>query len=205
MDLLLFILGMLLFVGSLVYLVIALIKKTLAKKRFFTLIASGVVLMLVGLFMTSPETENAEREPAEKATQINSKTEGFKKEPELTEEEKSELEKAEDEAIAKEESIPREHKSALTKAEQYAKTMYMSKSGIYDQLVSEYGENFPPDAAQYAIDNIEWDWKENALKKAEQYAETMSMSNQAIYDQLISEHGEKFAPEEAQYAIDNLE
>jgi flagellar biosynthesis GTPase FlhF len=113
--------------------------------------------------------------------------------------------KADDEAKAKEESIPREHKSAFKKAETYAKSMHMSKEGIYDQLTSEYGENFPPEAAQYAIDNIVFDWKENALKKAQTYAEKMDMSNSAIYDQLVSEYGEKFTPEEAQYAIDNLE
>ncbi|PUB05901.1 host cell surface-exposed lipoprotein [Paenisporosarcina sp. OV554] len=82
--------------------------------------------------------------------------------------------------------------------------MHMSKAGIYDQLTSEHGENFPPEAAQFAIDNIVFDWKENALKKAQSYAETMNMSDSAIYDQLISEYGEKFTPEEAQYAIDNL-
>lgn len=82
--------------------------------------------------------------------------------------------------------------------------MNMSKKGIYEQLTSEYGENFPKEAAQYAIDNIVFDWKENALIKAQSYAETMSMSDSAIYDQLISEYGEKFTAEEAQYAIDNL-
>lgn len=105
---------------------------------------------------------------------------------------------------SKEDSVPREYKSALKKAETYAKTMHMSKAGIYDQLTSEYGESFPVEAAQYAIDNIVFDWKENALKKAETYAETMSMSDAAIYEQLISEYGEKFTPEEAQYAVDNL-
>lgn len=81
----------------------------------------------------------------------------------------------------------------------------MSKAGVYDQLTSEYGEKFPAEAAQYAIDNMEADWKQNTLKKAESYQETMSMSKSAIYDQLISEYGEKFTEEEAQYAIDNLE
>lgn len=112
--------------------------------------------------------------------------------------------KAKAKAEAKEESIPREHKAALKKAETYAEMMHMSKAGIYDQLTSEYGENFPKEAAQYAIDNIVWDWKENALKKAETYAEMMSMSDSAIYEQLISEYGEKFTKEEAQYAVDNL-
>ena len=102
------------------------------------------------------------------------------------------------------ENIPTEYKSALKKAKIYSDTMYMSKACIYDQLTSEYGEKFSVEAAQYAIDNITVDWKENALKKAKSYQETMSMSPAAIYDQLISEYGEKFTAEEAQYAIDNL-
>ena len=97
-----------------------------------------------------------------------------------------------------------EYKNALKKAESYSKTMHMSKQRIYDQLTSEYGEKFPADAAQYAIDNIEADWNANALEKAKSYQSTMNMSKQRIYDQLISEYGEKFTKEEAQYAIDHL-
>lgn len=98
-----------------------------------------------------------------------------------------------------------EYQNALKKAESYSKLMHMSKRAIYDQLVSEYGERFPADAAQYAIDNIVADWNKNALEKAKVYQETMSMSKQAIYDQLISEYGEKFTEEEARYAIEHLE
>ena len=36
-----------------------------------------------------------------------------------------------------------EYKNALKKAEIYSDTMHMSKAAIYDQLVSEYGEQFP--------------------------------------------------------------
>ncbi|CEN88799.1 Host cell surface-exposed lipoprotein [[Clostridium] sordellii] len=104
-----------------------------------------------------------------------------------------------------EENVPTEYKSALIKAKTYSDTMGMSKAGLYDQLISEYGEKFTEEAAQYAIDNIKADWKENALKKAKTYQESMAMSPSAIYDQLISEYGEKFTEEEAQYAIDNLE
>lgn len=102
-------------------------------------------------------------------------------------------------------NIPQEYKNALTKAEQYAEVMNMSKLGIYDQLISQYGEGFPEDAAQYAVDNLEVDWNAAALEKAKSYYEQMSMSKSAIYEQLISEHGEQFTPEQAQYAIDNLE
>lgn len=30
----------------------------------------------------------------------------------------------------------------------------MSPAGVYDQLVSEYGEQFTPAEAQYAVDNM---------------------------------------------------
>ena len=80
----------------------------------------------------------------------------------------------------------------------------MSKAGIYDQLVSEYGEQFTAEEAQYAIDNIEADWNQNALEKAKSYQETMNMSPEAIRDQLTSEYGEQFTQEEADYAIANL-
>lgn len=104
-----------------------------------------------------------------------------------------------------EEDVPTEYKSALRQAESYSELMHMSKAGIYDQLTSEYGGQFTAEAAQYAIDNVEADWKENALKSAESYQETMAMSPNAIYDQLVSEYGGQFTEEEAQYAIDNLE
>lgn len=33
--------------------------------------------------------------------------------------------------------------------------MSMSKDAIYDQLVSDYGEKFTAEEAQYAIDNLD--------------------------------------------------
>ena len=69
-----------------------------------------------------------------------------------------------------ESNIPTEYKSALKKAESYSNIMHMSKAGIYNQLTSEYGEKFSPEAAQYAIDNINADWNANALAKAEDYS-----------------------------------
>lgn len=106
---------------------------------------------------------------------------------------------------SQEENIPAEYKSALLKAESYSEMMNMSKQAIFDQLTSEYGEQFTVEAAQYAIDNLQADYKENALAKAQSYSETMYMSKQAIFDQLVSEYGEQFTEEEAQYAVDNLQ
>lgn len=101
-------------------------------------------------------------------------------------------------------AVPTEYSNALKKAKQYSDMMHMSKQGLYDQLTSEYGEQFSADAAQYAIDNLEVDYNANALAKAKEYEEQMAMSPSAIYDQLTSDYGEKFTADEAQYAVDHL-
>ncbi len=109
----------------------------------------------------------------------------------------------EDKALdTSDEDVPSEWKAALKSAENYADILNMSRQGIYNQLTSEVADNFPEEAAQYAYDNIEYDWNDNALKTAQNYQEMMNMSHNAIYDQLIFE---EFTPEEAQYAVDNLE
>lgn len=112
--------------------------------------------------------------------------------------------KAKQEAEDKAKNVPAEYKSALNKATSYANTMHMSKRGVYDQLVSEYGEKFSAAAAQYAIDNVKADWNANALAKAKTYQDTMNMSPAGIHDQLTSAYGEKFTQSEADYAIQHL-
>ena len=102
------------------------------------------------------------------------------------------------------ESVPTEYRSALKKAKTYSDMMHMSKAKIYDQLVSEYGEKFSLEAADYAMDHLEADWNQNALESAKIYQDTMNMSPAAIYDQLVSDFGGKFTREQAQYAIDHL-
>lgn len=103
------------------------------------------------------------------------------------------------------ETSNQEYQNALTKGLKYANQLHMSKKAVYDQLTSSYGEGFPADAAQYAIDNMTGvDWNANALEKAKQYYYNMSMSKSAVYDQLTSEYGEQFTTSEAQYAIDHL-
>ena len=98
-----------------------------------------------------------------------------------------------------------EYLNALKKAEIYSEQMHLSKRRIYLQLTSEYGEKFSADAAQYAIDHLDADYKKNALAKAKEYQENLSMSKSAIYTQLISDYGERFTKKEAQYAIDLLD
>lgn len=220
--------GVLSFIGFIVFMVLGIIsavkKNGTAKKKF--IIGGALFVVLIIAFAADPNpsapAEQADNVADQAATETTTNTatddtakddqannenaEAAKQEAkEPAKEQDAVQEPAKEEPEKKEETVPREYRAALTKAQLYADTMHMSKAGIYDQLTSEYGEQFPADAAQYAIDNLEVNWKENALKKAQEYAELMSMSDADIYDQLISEHGEKFTKEEAQYAIDNLE
>lgn len=100
--------------------------------------------------------------------------------------------------------VPTEYKSALKQAQTYSDVMNLSKAGLYDQLVSEYGGKFSAEAAQYAIDNVNADFMANALKQGQSYQDTMALSPEAVRDQLASEYGGKFTPEEADYAVQNL-
>lgn len=196
-------------------------KKPIYKRWWFWVIVVIVIIAIgsqgggddtpeevAGNDLSSQIEDNAENDVAVEereaaSVDLEEPEEESKEEPkeELEEELEEEVEESSGEA---EEDIPKEYQSALRKAEIYANKMHMSKAAVYDQLVSEYGEKFSEEAAQYAIDNVEADWKENALQKAIIYQDEMAMSPKAIYDQLISEYGEKFTEEEAQYAIDNL-
>ncbi|MGV3244276.1 Ltp family lipoprotein [Staphylococcus sp. 11261D007BR] len=106
--------------------------------------------------------------------------------------------------IQKDSNANAEQTAALESAKTYADTMHMSKQGIYDQLTADAGDQFSAEDAQYAIDNLKVDYKENALKAAQSYQDDQNMSKNAIYDQLVSSYGDQFTEEEAQYAIDNL-
>lgn len=102
-------------------------------------------------------------------------------------------------------NVPREYRNALKSAENYLSFTAFSKQGLYDQLTSEAGDKYPAEAAQYAVDNVKADWKEQALKSAKNYQEIMPMSDEQLKGQLTSEAGDKFTEEEAQYAIEHLE
>lgn len=113
--------------------------------------------------------------------------------------------KSESESEAAEANASTEDQSALAKAEDYATTMDMSKQGVYEQLTSDAGEQFSPEAGQYAIDHLtDIDWNANALAKAKDYQSEMDMSPAEIRDQLTSSSGEQFTQSEADYAIQHL-
>lgn len=105
---------------------------------------------------------------------------------------------------AKKDAVPKEFLNALSKAKIYCE-MWKSKEWIFEQLTSKAWEWFWEDSANYAIENIDCDYKENALKMWKIYFEEMKMSKNRVKEQLTSKAWEKFTEEEAQFAINNLE
>ena len=177
-------------------------KKAIYKRPWFIVLAIIIILGTVGESSYEDSTVANNKtisEVEQNQDKEISNNQGEEKDVLVKENEEKVEEKEE-----KVEEVPKEYKSALRKAKVYSDTMSMSKAGLYDQLTSEYGEKFTEEEAQYAVDNLDANWKENALKKAKVYQETMAMSSSAIYDQLVSEYGEKFTEEEAKYAVDNL-
>jgi F0F1-type ATP synthase membrane subunit b/b' len=120
------------------------LKKPFYKRWWFIALVIVFVIALIGSLSGGDE-----KEVADDADNASAPAE----DKNAVEEENKETDVADEEAAdtapetAKEE-VPREYKAALKKAETYAKTMHMSKAAIYDQLVSEYGEGFPAEAAQ---------------------------------------------------------
>lgn len=138
MDLLLFILGILLIFGSLIYLVVTLIRKTFSKKFFRNLILSGVALSFIGLVIgvattdsdtvpekavettTKPKEENQE-EKDKKQEEEKLKAEQIKKEEDMKEKEAKEKEAQEAARKKKEEEAKQKEIEEAKKKEELAK------------------------------------------------------------------------------------
>ena len=181
-------------------------KKPFYKRWWFIAL---VAIMIIGALGGEDENESAEvSEPETEEVEVVEETEAEELEQEPEEEvEETEAQEPEPEPEPEPEieEVPREYKSALRAADNYLSFMAFSEKGLYNQLTSEYGDGYPAEAAQYAIDNIEVDYNEQALKSANNYLDIMPMSDAELFNQLTSEYGDGYTAEEAQYAVDNLD
>ena len=96
-----------------------------------------------------------------------------------------------------------EYSAALGKAKSYNSLFHMSKKRMYRQLTSDF-DKFSNDAAQYAVDHLEADYKYNALFNAKNYRKLFNMSKSRLINQLTSSI-DGFTEEEANYAINHLD
>ncbi|AEF25728.1 Ltp family lipoprotein [Streptococcus parauberis] len=182
------------------------------QKKFIPVLVVTSLLVITAIFapkkeeakkVASPESKVEKKIEPKKTKKVEDKNETKASADKKAK--KAEQEKKIEELKKAEESVPREFANALDSAENYVFMSGFSKQGLYDQLTSEYGDKYPAEAAQYAIDNIKVDWKNEALESANTYQKISPMSNQGLIDQLTSPYGDKFTLEEAQYAVENLD
>ena len=171
------------------------------KKALFLLMALLVSITLIACGeVDSDDSKQAVDTPDVEETESNDD----EAEETETETEANVEEDEVDEEQTESEDVPREYRNALKAAQNYIDLMHFSEKGLFEQLTSEFGDQYPEEAAQYAIENVDVDYKEEALEAAISYLEFMPMSDQELFEQLTSEYGEQFTDEQAQYALDNL-
>lgn len=98
--------------------------------------------------------------------------------------------------------------NAYGQARTYLDFMPFSRAGLIGQLTSEYGGQFPPGDAEFAVARLEAeggvDWNAEAVEAAQSYQELMPMSRQGLIDQLTSEYGSQFTLDQATHAVNAL-
>lgn len=175
------------------------VKKPFYKRVWFWLLAVVVVFIAIGSQGGSDDAKNSVAETTKESVTEVSSAESIAESTVVEEEtETTETTETTIEEVTQEESVPREYRNALSKAESYLGWAGMSEQGLREQL--EF-EEYPSDAIDYALANVDVDYNEQALAKAESYDDWASMSDSQLYDQLIFEG---FTDEQAQYALDNL-
>ncbi|EOF98063.1 TPA: hypothetical protein J0V08_000939 [Enterococcus faecium] len=175
------------------------VKKPFYKRVWFWLLAVVVVFIAIGSQGGSDDAKNTVAETTKESVTEVASAESVAESTVVEEEtEATETTETTIEEVTQEESVPREYRNALSKAESYLGWAGMSEQGLREQL--EF-EEYPSDAIDYALANVDVDYNEQALAKAESYDDWASMSDSQLYDQLIFEG---FTDEQAQYALDNL-
>lgn len=200
------ILGCLLLSAGLVTGVVGIFQKS--KERITSIVAitlsvlgtiiSGIVLLVTAFVTGSPQVASptGELRLEDTATPITTPTSSLTSAQEVTTSQRSEL--------TPNSSAPSDHQRALAEARNYIEATDFSYKGLYKQLTSEYGEKYSPEAAQYAMDNLDVNWDAEALGAAQNYIDTEAFSYKGLYEKLTDEDGEQFTPEQAQYAVDSV-
>lgn len=89
--------------------------------------------------------------------------------------------------------------NARRSAASYLDFRGFSRQGLIDQLSSEYGDQYPVEAATAAVDSLNVDWNAEAVEAAESYLELRGFSHAGLVDQLSSEYGDQFTREQAEH------
>lgn len=126
--------------------------KDSAKYKTPLIVAS--IITIIGGIGTVLDDNKTEELQVEQVAETQEKPTDEEKAVKEQQEEKLEDSTKEESKETEEDDVSTEFKNAYKKGKNYAEHMHMSKDSVYEQLTSEYGEQFTEEQAQYAIDHL---------------------------------------------------
>lgn len=97
------------------------------------------------------------------------------------------------------ESLTGPQKNAVRSATQYLSTQGFSRSGLIQQLSSDYGDGYNVADATVAVDTLNVDWNKQAVRSAKQYLSIQGFSCKGLIDQLSSSAGDGYTESQANH------
>jgi hypothetical protein len=86
-------------------------------------------------------------------------------------------------------SLTGPQKNAARSAKQYLEFLGFSRSGLIQQLSSDYGNGYNVADATVAVDSLNIDWNKQAARSAKEYLRFQGFSCKGLINQLSAGHG----------------
>ena len=87
--------------------------------------------------------------------------------------------------------------NAVRSAKQYLSISGFSRSGLINQLSSDYGDGYSVADATAAVDSLDIDWNKQAVRSANQYLKLQGFSCKGLIQQLSSGAGDRYTDSQA--------
>ena len=102
-------------------------------------------------------------------------------------------------------NVPQEYAEALRTAREALHVTWYSYDELYDELTSEHVHGYSEEAARYALDTLDVDWKGQALAVAQLQVNGRGISRAGLLDYLSGDLGKGYTADEARYAAEHVE
>lgn len=97
------------------------------------------------------------------------------------------------------ENLTGPQKNAVRSAKQYLNMQGFSRTGLIQQLSSDYGDGYNRADARVAVDYLGVNWKKQAARSARSYIEMQGFSCSGLIQQLSSSAGDAYTESQARY------
>jgi len=96
-------------------------------------------------------------------------------------------------------SLTGPQKNAVRSVNDYLSMTGFSRTGLINQLSSEYGSGYSINDATIAVDSLRRNWDNEAVRSANEYLKMMGFSCNGLIDQLSSDAGSNYTQSQANY------